>query len=75
MNFLCKIGLHWWKTKREKHEVIDHPKGRKYIRVRVKECKFCGERQYYSLPYNNNVQKWKPCHFKKNDKIKLDQIK
>lgn len=75
MNFLCKIGLHWWKTKKEKHEVIDHPKRRKHIRVRIKECRFCGDRKYYSLPDINNKQKWKTCLFKKNDKITLEQIK
>jgi len=75
MKLFCRIGLHYWKTKKEKHEVVDHPKGRKHIRVNVRECKFCGDRQYWSLPDKNDNRVWKPCSFKKNDKIKLEQIK
>ena len=75
MKLFCKIGLHSWKAKKEKYEIVDHPNGRKQIRVRVKECKFCGERQYYSLPDKNDNRVWKPWSFKKNDKIKLEQIK
>ena len=75
MKLFCKIGLHWWKTKKEKHEVIDHPKGRKHIRVNTRVCKFCGEKQYYSLPDKQDKRAWKPCFFNKHDKITLDQIK
>lgn len=75
MKLFCKIGLHSWKTKKEKYEIVDHPNGRKQIRVRVKGCRFCGERQYYSLPDKNENRVWKPWSFKKNDKIKLEQIK
>jgi len=75
MKLFCKIGIHYWKTKKEKHEVVDHPKGRKDIRVNVRECKFCGDRQYYSLPDKNDLLIWKPCPFKKTDKITLNQIK
>ena len=75
MKLFCKIGLHWWKTKKEKHEVIDHPKGRKHIRVNIRVCKFCEEKQYYSLPDKQDKRVWKPCFFNKHDKITLDQIK
>jgi hypothetical protein len=46
-----------------------------YIRVNVRECKLCGDRQYYSLPDKNDLRIWKPCPFKKTDKITLNQIK
>lgn len=75
MKLLCKIGFHWWKTKNEKHEILNHPKSRKNIRIKVKECRFCKDRKYYSLPDENLKRIWKPCLFKKHDKITLDQIK
>jgi len=75
MKLLCRIGFHWWKTKKEKHQILNHPKGRKHIRVNVKECRFCKDRKYYSLPDENQIRVWKPCSFNKHDKITLDQIK
>jgi hypothetical protein len=75
MKLLCRIGLHWWKTKKEKVEVVGHSKGRKHVRVNIRECRFCGDRQYYSLPDKNDNRVWKRCDFKKNDKIILEQIK
>jgi hypothetical protein len=75
MKLFCKIGFHLWKTKKEKHGVVDHPNKRKHVRVNIRECRLCGDRQYYSLPDKNDNRVWKPCSFKKHDTINLEQIK
>jgi hypothetical protein len=59
-NPFCLIGIHNWKYKREKHNVIDHPFGRENVRVLVRECKSCGHREHHILPTTNgNYKSWR----------------
>ena len=46
----CYIGLHNWEYKKEKHPVTNHPEGREFIRVIVRECQWCGHREHHHLP-------------------------
>ena len=46
INPFCYIGLHNWEYRKEKHKVVDHPHGRDTIRIRVRECKWCGHREH-----------------------------
>jgi len=50
LKIFCFFGLHNWSLKREKHLCKNHPNDRKEIRVIVRECKWCGHREHYSLP-------------------------
>lgn len=58
-NPLCYIGVHSWKYSKEKHNVTDHPCGRDFVRVFVRECKSCGHREHHLLPRENKrLDKW-----------------
>jgi len=39
MKLFCKIGLHLWKTKKEKHGVVDHPNKRKHDTINLEQIK------------------------------------
>lgn len=54
----CILGLHIWKYKREKHKVINHPMGRDYVRVPVRECTVCGHREHHILPKFAGKTRW-----------------
>lgn len=68
MNFvknpLCLLHLHNWRYKKEKHPVTNHPAGREVVRVIVRECVWCNERQQHLLPRENKkLSDWKKCNF------------
>ena len=55
----CHIGLHNWEYKKEKHPVTNHPEGREFIRVIVRECVWCGHREHHHLPrLNRKFSNW-----------------
>ncbi len=54
----CIIGLHSWKYKREKHKVINHPEGREFVRVPVRECEVCYHREHHLLPKHAGYTRW-----------------
>lgn len=49
----CYIQLHNWEYSKEKHKVEGHPNNREFIRVVVRECKWCGHREHHKLPRIN----------------------
>lgn len=76
MKFLCYFGLHSWDYKKEKHKVENHPSGREFIRLIVRECENCGKREWS----NKNLKKsfgfyWKKCNFDKDSVINIKEIK
>jgi hypothetical protein len=72
----CFIGLHNWEYKKEKHNVVDHPSGRKFVRVLIRKCKCCGHREHHMLPRANgrftNWVSWDK--IKEDDTIKFTQL-
>lgn len=75
MKFLCYLGIHFWNTSKEKHKVVDHPSGREYIRVIVRECEHCGKRQYIWRNLKKNFGfRWKTCIFTKDSTINFKEI-
>ena len=52
-NPFCYIQIHNWEYRREKHKVENHPNNREFIRVVVRECKWCGHREHHTLPRTN----------------------
>ena len=74
MKFLSHIGLRWWKESKEKHQVTNHPHNRKYIRIKVRECRLSGVREYY-FPDNYGKSQWKNCPFGKNEIINFEELK
>lgn len=75
MKFCYQIGLHWWKVTNEKHKVINHPNNRKHIRIKVRQCRLSGVREYYSIADNYWKGEWKICPFKKDEIINYKEIK
>ena len=65
----CYIGLHSWKLKKEKHQVINHEFGRDCVRVIVRQCSICGKRQQL------REKTWKNCSFEETSIINLQKIK
>ncbi len=55
---LCIFGLHFWRYKREKHKVTNHPLGRDCVRVPVRECVLCGHREHHLLPKHEGFTRW-----------------
>lgn len=47
---LCFLDIHFWEYRKEKHECVGHPLGRNFVRVFVRECKYCGHREHHLLP-------------------------
>ena len=72
----CYIGLHNWDYRKEKHKVVDHPHGRDTIRIRVRECKWCGHREHHMLPRENGrFKNWKSFDdIKKDDCIEFKRL-
>ena len=55
----CYIGLHNWEYRKEKHKCTEHPDGREFIRVVVRECQWCGHREHHHLPrINGKFSNW-----------------
>lgn len=55
----CHIALHNWEYRKEKHKCTNHPDGREFIRVIVRECKWCGHREHHRLPrIDKKFNKW-----------------
>lgn len=75
-NPLCYIGLHMWKYSKEKHHVKDHPSGRDFVRVIVRECKSCGHREHHLLPrQNQRLDKWKNFdHIGKDSPVNFEEL-
>ena len=60
INPFCYIGAHNWEYRKEKHKCTNHPEGREFIRVIVRECQWCGHREHHSLPrIGGKFTKWK----------------
>ena len=75
MKFLCYFGIHLWKTKKEKHKVINHPDQREFVRIIVRECESCGRRQYTRMTQKKSVGfHWKKCTFDKDSIINITEI-
>ena len=71
----CYIGIHNWEYKKEKHPVTNHPEGREFIRVIVRECQWCGHREHHHLPrINKKFHKWESWDSVKKDEV-LNYIK
>ena len=69
INPFCYIGCHNWEYRKEKHPVTNHPAGREFIRVVVRECKWCGHREHHALPrVGKKFTLWKSF-----DDIKIDE--
>lgn len=75
----CHISLHYWRYSREKHKVEGHPNDREFIRVVVRECKWCGHREHHRLPrVGRKLTTWKSFDdifttWKSFDDIKKDE--
>lgn len=68
----CFIRLHLWKYKKEKHKVENHPANREHIRVIVRQCKWCGERECHPLPrVNQKLNNWEKCNFTETETLTL----
>lgn len=68
----CLINLHFWKYKKEKHKVTNHPTGRTNIYINIRECSCCGKRQHHLLPQTKGrMLNWKDCTFDKNTEVTL----
>ena len=72
----CYISLHNWEYRREKHKVKDHPQGREFIRVVVRECKWCGHREHHTLPrVGKKYTLWRSFDdIGKDDTIKFEKL-
>jgi hypothetical protein len=72
----CYIAIHNWEYRREKHKVENHPLGREFIRVVVRECKWCGHREHHTLPrVGKKFTLWKSFdNIGKDDTIKFEQL-
>lgn len=72
----CYIQLHNWKYSKEKHKVDGHPNNREYVRVVVRECKWCGHREHHELPrINKKFGTWKNFDdISKEDSIKFNRL-
>lgn len=76
MKFLCYFGIHFWRTIKEKHKVINHPSQREYIRIIVRECEICGKRQHNVKRSDKRFGlSWKNCTFDKDSIINIKEIK
>lgn len=75
-NPLCLIKLHNWKYRKEKHKVENHPKEREFVRVVVRECKWCGHREHHLLPrVNKKFGNWENFDdISANDSIKFERL-
>jgi hypothetical protein len=75
MKIFCKLGFHLWKTTKEKHSVINHPHNREFIRIIVRECQFCGERQRWIVSDDSHTEsRWEPFPFQIGDLINYENI-
>lgn len=74
MKLHCFLGIHFWNTVKEKHKVTDHPNGREYVRIVVRECEDCGKRQYRRIIPTIFGYRWKKCTFNKNSEIKFSEV-
>ena len=72
----CYISFHNWEYRREKHKVEDHPQGREFIRVVVRECKWCGHREHHTLPrVGKKYTHWRGFDdIGKDDTIKFEKL-
>jgi hypothetical protein len=75
-NPFCYIGAHNWEYRREKYKVENHPHNREFIRVVVRECKWCGHREHHSLPrVGRKFTLWRSFDdIKKDDTIKFEKL-
>jgi hypothetical protein len=75
-NPFCYINIHKWEYRKEKHKVKDHPNGREYVRVIVRECKCCGKRQHHMLPQTNGCfMKWSSFNdVKQNEVVEYKRV-
>ena len=75
-NPFCDIGAHNWEYSREKHKVEGHPNNREFIRVVVRECKWCGHREHHLLPrVNGKFGNWSNFDdISKDDTINFEQL-
>lgn len=55
----CIFALHSWKYKKEKHKIINHPSGREFVRVPIRECEICGHREHHLLPKFKGFTRWR----------------
>lgn len=71
----CFINLHFWKYKKEKHAVKDHPQHRENIYVNIRECTCCGKRQHHLMPMTDGrMLNWKDCTFDDCETIILKDV-
>lgn len=72
----CYIKLHNWKYTKEKHTILDHPKGLSTVRVLVRECKYCGHREHHLLPREDGkLNQWESFdHINKDSIINYKQL-
>ena len=76
MKIFCKLGFHRWKTTKEKHSVINHPHNREFIRIIVRECQFCGERQRWFVSTEISEKgMWKKFNSNFGDVIDIENLK
>lgn len=75
-NPFCYIAAHNWEYRREKHKVENHPHNREFIRVVVRECKWCGHREHHSLPrVGGKFTLWRSFDdIKKDDTINFEKL-
>lgn len=75
-NPFCYIGAHNWEYSREKHKVEGHPNNREFIRVVVRECKWCGHREHHLLPrVNKKFGSWSNFDdISKDDTINFEKL-
>ena len=75
MKIFCIFKIHTWKYKREKHKVTNHPSGREFVRVPVRECSICGHREHHILPKNMGRTRWESFdHVQGDATIKYSEI-
>ena len=72
----CYIQLHNWEYSKEKHKVEGHPNNREFIRVVVRECKWCGHREHHKLPrINKKFGVWENFDdISREDSIKFNRL-
>lgn len=74
-NPLCLFKLHNWSYKKEKHPVTNHPSGREFVRIIVRECEWCGERHQHLLPRENKkLSDWKKCNFDEKSCVEFNNL-
>ena len=75
-NPFCYIGAHNWEYRREKHKVENHPHNREFIRVVVRECKWCSHREHHPLPrVGGKFTLWRSFDdVKKDDTINFEKL-